>query len=205
MAASGRETEIKLRVASAAAAEARLGAAGFMRIKARVFEANLLLDTLAGVLRSRGEVLRVRDCGGETILTYKGPASRERHKTREEIETRVGEAGAILTVMARLGFEPTYRYEKYRTEFARPGQPGVATGDETPIGVFMELEGEASWIDGAAADLGFSAFDFILDSYATLFRRYCVENNIPAGLGMTYDEDLSGDLSASTIAAKKNT
>ena len=127
MAASGRETEIKLRVESAPEAAGRLAAAGFACSKPRVFEVNLLLDTPDARVRGRGEVLRVRECGGETILTYKGPASRERHKSREEIETHVGEAGAILTVMARLGYEPTYRYEKFRTEFARPGEPGVAT------------------------------------------------------------------------------
>lgn len=205
MAASGRETEIKLRVESAPEAAGRLAAAGFACSKPRVFEVNLLLDTPDARVRGRGEVLRVRECGGETILTYKGPASRERHKSREEIETHVGEAGAILTVMARLGYEPTYRYEKFRTEFARPGEPGVATVDETPAGVFMELEGEGNWIDRVAAELGFNENDFIIDSYATLFRRYCVENNISAGLGMIFGEDPSGGLGASTAAARKNT
>ena len=188
MAASGRETEIKLRAASAAEARAGIEAAGFVEARARAFETNQLLDTPAGSLRSRGEVLRLRQCGGQTILTYKGPATRDRHKSREEIETHAGDAAALLAILARLGFEPTYRYEKFRTEFARPGEHGVAQVDETPIGAFIEVEGESEWIDRTAAQLGYSEADYIVDSYATLFRRYCIDNSIEAGAGMIYGE-----------------
>ena len=188
MAASGRETEIKLRAASAAEARAGIEAAGFVEARARVFETNQLLDTPAGLLRSQGEVLRLRQCGGQTILTYKGPATRDRHKSREEIETPIAYAEALLTILARLGYEPTYRYEKFRTEFARPGEHGVVQVDETPIGTFVEVEGESEWIDRTAKQLGYSEKDYIVDSYATLFRRYCMDNCLEIGAGMIYGE-----------------
>ena len=125
MAAAGRETEIKLRIESAGEARKRIEAAGFEIFRPRVFEANLLLDTAVASLQTAGETLRVRERGGETILTYKGPVERDRHKSRQEIETSAGEAPALLAILARLGFAPSYRYEKFRTEYARRGEPGI--------------------------------------------------------------------------------
>jgi adenylate cyclase, class 2 len=186
--ASGTETEIKIRVASPGEARQRIEGAGFQVIRPRVFEVNLLLDTAGGALQAGGEALRVRERGGETILTYKGPVARDRHKSREEIETHAGEAAPLLAILARLGFQPTYRYEKFRTELARPGQTGVATVDETPIGNYIELEWDGDWIDATAALLGFSETDYINDSYSVIFRRYCQANKIEIGAGMIFGE-----------------
>jgi adenylate cyclase class 2 len=194
VAASGRETEIKLRIGSAGEARKRIEAAGFEIFRPRVFEANLLLDTPSASLQTAGETLRVRERGGETILTYKGPVELDRHKSREEIETSAGEAPALLAILARLGFTPTYRYEKFRTEYVRPGEAGIVTVDETPIGCFLEIEGEGDWIDSTAARLGFSENDYVNDSYAAIFRRYCSENEIEIGAGMVFGEHPSENL-----------
>jgi len=205
VAAAGREIEIKLRIESAGEARKRIEAAGFEIFRPRVFEANLLLDTAAASLQTAGETLRVRERGGETILTYKGPVERDRHKSREEIETSAGEAPAILAILARLGFAPSYRYEKFRTEYARRGEPGVATVDETPIGCFIELEGEGDWIDHTAARLGFSENDYVNDSYAAMFRRYCFENGIEIGAGMIFGEHPSEKLRVPDKVRPKDT
>ena len=61
---------------------------------------------------------------------------------------------------------------EYRTEYARQGEPGHALLDETPIGVFMELEGPARWIDRTAKQLGFSRDDYILLSYGRLYEQW---------------------------------
>ncbi len=45
--------------------------------------------------------------------------------------------------------------------------------DETPIGVFLELEGPASAIDRAAQALGFEKRDYVLANYMTLYREFC--------------------------------
>jgi adenylate cyclase class 2 len=45
--------------------------------------------------------------------------------------------------------------------------------DETPIGVFLELEGPANAIDRVAKALGFGARDYVLANYMTLYREYC--------------------------------
>ena len=41
--------------------------------------------------------------------------------------------------------------------------------DETPIGDFLEIEGDADGIHRAAAALGFAPADYVTDSYVTLF------------------------------------
>src|SRR5262249_15641492 len=97
---------------------------------------------------------------------------RERHKSREEIEFDASDGGAFAAVLKRLGYVPRFRYEKYRTKFAAPNEPGFITIDETPIGVFLELEGPAAWIDSTADRLGFSHEEYLPSSYSSLYKDY---------------------------------
>ncbi|HEY1340972.1 MAG TPA: class IV adenylate cyclase [Bryobacteraceae bacterium] len=168
MAHSGREVEIKLPVKSAATARRLLRAAGFEVIKRRVFESNVIFDTPALDLRRRGALIRLREAGGGAVVTYKGPPKITRHKSREELETGIGDARVVAKILRRLGYVPGFRYEKYRTEFQRHGDSGVAMLDETPAGVFLELEGPARWIDATARELGFAKRDYITASYVRL-------------------------------------
>ncbi len=170
---TGRETEIKLAVGDAAAARRVLRAAGFRISRRRVFERNVIFDTADHALRNARRLVRIRQAGGHTTLTYKGPPEVGKHKSRDEIETAVGDSRAAGAVLDRIGFRPSFRYEKYRTEFQRPAEAGLATLDETPIGVFIELEGAPRWIDRAARALGFSPADYITRSYAGLYLERC--------------------------------
>jgi adenylate cyclase, class 2 len=167
------ETEIKLAVQDPTSAAALLVRHGFTIRKERVFESNVIFDTASRDLRSAGCALRVRTAGSAAILTFKGPAERTRHKSREEIETELGDAAAASRILGHLGYHPAFRYEKYRTEFARTGDPGLVTLDETPIGCFLELEGEAEWIDKTANALGFSEKDYVTSSYTALYVCQC--------------------------------
>jgi len=81
-------------------------------------------------------------------------------------------------ILARLGFNPVFRYEKYRTEYEREPQQGIVTIDETPIGLFAELEGSPAWIDRTAKALGFSEPEYITKSYGRLYLEYCRDNGI---------------------------
>ena len=72
-------------------------------------------------------------------------------------------------MLSRLDFIPTFRYEKFRTEYHRAGETGVATLDETPIGVYLELEGAPAWIDRSARRLGFAESDYSTASYYGLY------------------------------------
>ncbi len=172
------EVEVKISVASAPQLRALLKARGFRVLHPRVFERNIALDDAEGSVKARNLLLRVRSAGKIVTCTFKGREQPGIHKRREEREFRASDFDECLALFHGLGFEPSFRYEKYRTEFVREGEPGHVTLDETPIGVFMELEGPARWIDRTAKDLGFSRNDYILLSYGRLFEQWCAERGI---------------------------
>jgi len=163
------ETEIKLRVTGPDDATALLSRHGFAPIRERVFEANSVYDLPDGSLRAKGELLRLRLAGGAAVLTWKGPAIPGKHKSRPETEVGVANFDLCARLLRDLGYVLTFRYDKYRTEFQASAGAGTVTLDETPIGTFLELEGPSEWIDEVAALLGFSAADYITESYGLLF------------------------------------
>jgi adenylate cyclase class 2 len=171
------EVEVKISVPSAAAGRKRIRAVGFEVHVPRVFEVNILWDTVDQKLRAQGKLVRLREAGKQATLTFKGKSADTRHKVREEIETRVEKPGAVQRVFEEIGLKPVFRYEKYRTEYTN-GNGGVVTLDETPIGAFLEIEGNARWIDSTAKQLGFSRDDYIIASYGGLYLQYCVAHGI---------------------------
>lgn len=176
---SSREVEIKLRLdRSLEAILARLRHQDFLVHKQRVFEENVLFDTLDLGLARAGEALRIRRAGSEYTFTYKGPAARGRHKSREEIETKADSFEKLERIIMKLGYVPVFRYEKYRTEYRNETADGVVTVDETPIGAFLEIEGPPQWIDRTATQLGFSRADYITLSYRGLYDTYCRDRGL---------------------------
>jgi adenylate cyclase, class 2 len=175
---NGREVEIKLPVSGAAEARRLLRAAGFRVFKRRVFEKNTVFDTGGQTLRRSARLLRIRETGKTARLTYKGPPDGGKHKSREELELELPDARAIGAIFDRLEYRPVFRYEKFRTEFRRRGSSGIATVDETPIGVYLELEGSPAWIDRTARKLGFTENDYVTASYARLYMDSCQERGI---------------------------
>ncbi|MEK7406718.1 MAG: class IV adenylate cyclase [Acidobacteriota bacterium] len=170
---SKRETEIKLRLSSAAQGRRLLKRAGFRLARRRTFEANTIFDTPSRDLFAAGSLVRLRRSGRVHTLTFKGPAVFAKHKSREELELEVADAGALGQIFARLGFRPVFRYEKFRAEYAQPGHSGLVTLDETPVGVFLELEGRPEWIDATARRFGFAEADYVTTTYAGLYFAYC--------------------------------
>jgi len=176
--ANATETEIKLPVENAAALLDKLHAAGYQVSQSREFEANTLYDTDDRRLFHSGMLLRLRETGGRSILTWKGPVIAGPHKSRPERETTVGSAETFGYILDQLGFEPVFRYEKFRTELKGANPEATVTFDETPIGIFMELEGPAAWIDETARTLGFKYADYVTESYGTLYRRWCERKGV---------------------------
>jgi adenylate cyclase class 2 len=163
-----RETEVKIRVVSAEAARELLRRTGAVLARERHFEDNVLFDDARGTLRASGGVLRLRTTPGGGALTYKGPRTIEGGvKTREERESAVASPGEVEAILLRLGLEPVFRYQKYRESWSLGGQSVEV--DETPIGDFLEIEGDAQGIHAVARLLGFSASDFVPESYIGLF------------------------------------
>jgi adenylate cyclase, class 2 len=131
-------------------------------------------------LRDSDQLLRLRQTRAHArdqiqdraLVTYKGPGAKGIHKSREEIEFDVSDPETFTLVLERLGYYPSFRYEKYRTKFASAGEPGFITVDETPIGIFLELEGAPDWIDQTAARLGYPPAKYLTSSYASLYKDF---------------------------------
>ena len=178
------EIELKVPISDPAAFESRLREHGFHIDTPRTFEHNTLYDTPARDLRSRIEILRIRRYGNLCTVTHKrtttqqNPTESARYKVRIETETTVADGEALATIFQHLGYIPAFTYEKYRTEYCQPGGGGIATIDETPVGVYLELEGRPAWIDRTARTLGFAKTDYILDSYGKLYLRWAESRGI---------------------------
>lgn len=173
------EIEIKLRLnGNLNEIRQALRASGFRVSKSRRHEYNVLLDTAQRALRSHGKLIRVRQVGTHSVLTYKGPSEQGRHKKRREIEVVLPEAYKVETIFNEIGYHPIFRYEKFRTEYAKARTEGKVLLDETPIGNYLEIEGSPRWIDSTARLLGFTTDDYITRSYGYLYLAWCRERRI---------------------------
>ena len=173
-----KEIEIKFRVADVTALNRRLRAAGFRRLTAPTHEMNTLYDLPSLALRRRGDLLRLRKYGDLWVLTHKAKGKAGRHKTRVETETRVTDGTKMDAILTSLGYQPTFRYEKYRAEWT-DGRGHVVV-DETPVGNFGEIEGASRWIDATARALGIVPADYITDTYAGIIFAWKRRTHNPA-------------------------
>ena len=168
------ETEIKFRVANQPALEAKLSSIGFQQITERNFESNVLYDTVDRSLRSRRELVRIRNYAGRWLLTHKrvpdSGIGEDRHKHRVETETELSDGAALADVFLSIGLVPVFRYEKWRSEWS-DGQ-GHCVVDETPLGIFAELEGAPDWIDGIAETLSLAPEERLTLSYGRIFDQW---------------------------------
>jgi adenylate cyclase class 2 len=165
-----REIEVKLPAPDLADVRRRLESLGAVLEKERHDESNDLFDDDAGSLAGSGRALRLRRAQGRGILTFKGPARfLQGVKSREERESVVGDPGETEAILERLGFRRRFRYEKRREEWRLSGC-AVAL-DETPIGNFVEIEGDPAEIRKAVAALALDFASAIPYSYAGLYAR----------------------------------
>ena len=174
------EIEIKLRLPSDISKIRRtLRKLGFRVAVARSHEFNTLFDNPKDSLGKQGKLIRIRRVGRHALLTYKGPSKSVRYKKRHELEVYVSDAELLEKMFKNIGYQPVFRYEKFRTEFAKPSdESGNVMLDETPVGNFLELEGTPRWIGRTAKLLGFSQADYITGSYGYLHMLYCREHGL---------------------------
>ena len=172
---AGKGTEIKLAVASAPAMRRRLRALGFHPLGPRQQERNTVWDTRKRLLKKRGCLLRLRTVGRRGWITFKGPRQRQQgFKVRTEWEAEVAPAANAEKILQALGYQPVFRYKKFRTTYTQQGRRGgEALLDETPIGTYLELEGAQAWIGRVARQLGYASKDFITKTYAELYLAWC--------------------------------
>jgi len=167
----GIETEVKFRVRDLAAVRATLITTGAVVAQQRHLERNILFEDAEQSLRRRGLLLRLRDAL-DTVVTLKAPAPPQiqttQHKSRVEHEIIVSDYDATLKILTMLGYTPAWRYEKYRESF-HLDDVTIAL-DHTPIGDFVEIEGQPAAIRPMAEQLGFDWADRSLQTYRELFE-----------------------------------
>jgi len=126
-----------------------------------------------------GDELKTADCGlrirkqigpdGEkVIVTYKGPREDNPFKSRQEVETAVGEFEFMSQILLSLGMKTNIVIEKKRDVWKYGGCEVCL--DELPhLGSFVEVEGEnADDISAVLKTLGLSECEHIDESYARL-------------------------------------
>jgi len=172
------EREVKIRLPDADACAAALEAAGARPLEPRRLEDDRLFDDGQGALARSDRVIRLRSkvpldgsgAGEGCVLTYKGPARVEDgHRIREEVETAVADAEALVLVLERLGYRSSFRYQKMRRLYDWEG--ALIAVDQTPLGDFLEIEGSAAAIEDLAARLGHEPSEFLTASYPALWRE----------------------------------
>lgn len=172
------EREIKLEFPTLEAARAAVGALGLPLLRPRRFQDDALYDTTEGALRARGCALRVRRDADTSVLTFKGPVEPGVMKVRPEFETTTGDLAKTRAILEALGYQPAFRYQKYREEFGDASC--VVAIDETPVGIFVELEGEADRIGALAGTLGYGPDRYLTASYFRLHQERAAARGLGA-------------------------
>ena len=176
------EIEVKLPCESLDDVRSKLRDLGATLAAARHFESNDLYDDAEGRLAASGRALRLRRADGRAILTYKGPARfSEGVKIREERETNVSDPEEAHAILLGLGLARRFRYEKRREDWTLK-ECSVAL-DETPIGTFVEIEGNPQTIRRAVSSLGLDFSRAIPHTYARLYaERRKADPSLPSDM-----------------------
>jgi len=182
MSQSSLETEVKLACGENPLEAHHVGE--LVVTQPRHFEDNWLLDFEDARLCLADSVVRVRNVNGVGYLTFKGPAhDHPQLKVREEIEVKTSDPLATLEILRRLGLKPVFRYQKFRTVYrvrTPTGRTLNAMYDETPIGNFLELEGEEAAIQEMIRRLDVSPESLTKLSYAALYeQKRSAEDGLP--------------------------
>ena len=181
------EVEVKLAAPDLSVVREGLRAAGATQHSPLHDEINDLYDDPQRTLSRSGRTIRLRRAAGRTILTFKGLARFQGSvKTREEREVDVSDAGEAEGILAGLGLERRFRYEKRREEWDFQGC--VVALDETPIGTFIEVEGDPPSIRKVFLALDLDFTEAIPYSYAELYlRRRKDDPSLPHDMVWTRD------------------
>ncbi|NJL29676.1 MAG: class IV adenylate cyclase [Thermoanaerobaculia bacterium] len=106
----------------------------------QILEDNWIFDR-DGAIEATGSNLRLRVDRRGARLAFQGPASFDGPvKIRNEHETGVDEMEETRAILESLGYRVIRRYQKYREQW-QLGSIAISL-DHTPIGDFVEFEGE---------------------------------------------------------------
>ena len=164
------EIEVKIKIEHPSEVRETILQQGAILTKERHSHEDTFYDWPTSELRKKHFALRVRKINRKAFLTFKGPAQKSRKfKIREEYETEVKNEKHLRKILKSLGLQPVFQYSKSRTVFRKKRL--TVCLDETPVGNFLELEGQQSEIVKFAHELGFSKDNFIKLDYVQLIQK----------------------------------
>ncbi|CAN5871842.1 hypothetical protein BH11GEM1_BH11GEM1_07140 [soil metagenome] len=144
-----------------------------------VFEGRLedrRYDSPDRALTARDHVLRVRvyrDArGARAELDFKGPTRRDDgYKVREEIESHVSDADALVAILDRLGYEVTIAIDRDIVQYDLEGT--MIRFERYPrMDDLVEVEGPREAIERAIEALGMPRAGFLTDRLPDFARRF---------------------------------
>jgi predicted adenylyl cyclase CyaB len=170
------ELEVKARVEDSEALRAALIGAG-ARLEFRGEMTDRRFDR-KGVLSRRDEVLRLRmfqpadGTPAHGVLGWKGKHSRRgEYRHRAEVEARVADPEAVVTILEQLGFKLSLRIDR-RVEVYRLGQAVLRLEWYPAMDVLLEVEGDPRAIEQAIAATGLAREAFLPESLPYFVARY---------------------------------
>ena len=187
---SERELEVKAVVDDAAGLARRFGACGAV-VTFRGRMSDRRYDLPGATLTARDEVLRVRTftpaaggAGRPAELAWKGPTRvRDGYKEREERQLEVGDASAVETILARLGFAVTDAVDRCVEFYALEG--AVARIEWYPrMDVLVEIEGAPAAIEAAVRTSGLARERFSSDRLLAFAARFGARTGMAPALSL---------------------
>jgi len=178
------EVEVKAPVSDPAAVrQALLHAGARPEFRGAMFDRRFDRHT---ELRGRDEVLRLRTyfpadgAPAYGVLGWKGPPSApDAYRRRIEVESRVTDPVATLTILERAGF--TVAYEIHRTvEVYNLAGASVRLEWYPAMDVLLEVEGEPAAIERAIAATGLPRQSFLPESLEYFVAAYEARTGRPA-------------------------
>ncbi len=119
--------------------------------------------------------LRIRQQSGKkpvNLLTYKGPATWTRTKSRSEIELQIEDAAKMTAILEALGFHKAVSYKKKRDVWELDNCE-IAIDRLPHIGNFVEIEGpDEDTIAAVERKLGLDKIPAVKKSYRCLVTEY---------------------------------
>ena len=164
------EIEVKIKIEHLSVVKKQVLSQDVELIKERHSQDDTFYDWPSLELRKKRHALRVRKINKKIFLTFKGPELKSRKfKIREEYETEIKNGKHLKKILKSLGLQPVFQYQKFRTVYRK--KKLTICLDETPIGNFLELEGQQSEIVRFAQALNFTKDDFIKQDYVQLIQQ----------------------------------
>ena len=133
-------------------------------------------DSPDRALTARDHVLRVRvyrdAAGTRAQLDFKGPTQRDDgYKVREELESHVSDADALVAILDRLGYVVTIAIDRDIVQYELGG--AMIRFERYPrMDDLVEVEGARDAIEQAIAALGMPREGFLTDRLPDFARRF---------------------------------